>query len=117
VSFVRKQLTGVLKYDPFIKDFVIKSDGTGAEVHPVDQKVALLLALNLEKPGRITSAILETVTNNVRTCLQQPINAGDIELMDVQVTPSTNPTSRLFIGVFYKNLRLQTPSVQQVNVL
>ncbi len=129
MAFVRKTQSGMLKYDPFLKDFVLNTDGTGVNVHPVDAKIALLLGIpqgsflpeiqtgNPLKNLRITSTINETVIDGIKTCLKEPIDAGDIELIDVVVEPSTNPTSRLYIGVFYRNLRLETPEIQKVTAL
>jgi hypothetical protein len=116
VSFVRRVAKGVLKYDPFLRDFVTNTDGTTPEVHPVDQKVAILLMSELKPIGRLTPNTLQTAIDNVRVCLKEPLDSGDIELLDVQITQAQTPTSRVFLGVSYRNLRLETPAVQEVTI-
>ena len=128
MAFTRKQQSGVLRYNPFLRDFELDSSGQGVNTHPIDQRVTILLGMPQEsflpdtnignplKLGRITNDYQERVIDAVRQCLAPLITNGDIDLLDVLVEESKNPTSRSYIGVFYKNLRLETPEVQKVTV-
>ncbi len=116
--------TRALRFDLATRRFV--EDGTGGfvDVHPVDQKVALLLGteqgslpstptlgqryrkrVNGIDPKKIPAVVLD----ETRVTLAPLIAAGDIVLLDVQTDASIR--GRVVIAVTYRNLRSGTVNV------
>jgi hypothetical protein len=106
-----------LFFDPAIMDFPKDDAGRYVEIHPVDQKVELQLALALgssaSAPGvggtlreiQIASreAMTDDATQRVNVALADLIAAGDVILVSV-VAYASNPW-RAHIEVVYKNRR------------
>ena len=118
-----------LQFDPTVPGFVMNADGTMASIHPVDQKVALTLFIEL---GSISSAPnvgnkLRTVLNRVQPeqvnaiagaelnrCLGPFISAGEITLTGFSVTQTGSGRTSLIVA--YINLKdpRYTPASAQV---
>lgn len=107
-----------IKFDLGTRTFPFNADGTAYDVHPVDQRVAILLWVPQgslgSSPGigtRIKARIARVdprsiptiVRDEVRNVLQPLIAAGDITLLRIDVDASV--PGRAAWAVYYKNLR------------
>jgi len=124
-----------IQFDPQIRGFTQNADGSFVPVHPVDQRVVLLLWLGQgdvpsapavgtrirKRIQRVAqSAILPIVTDEVNAELAPLLNAGDIILVPqrnsgaIQVQTSQG---RTLIAVFYRNLRLDPQGIFPVHTV
>lgn len=108
-----------LRLDGASRDYVLDDDGFYAELHPVDQKVALALLVSrgaiAAVPGlgnklrtirRVSAAVAETLTRQyIREALADLIRGKSIEVESVVV--DTSVAGRLLFSVAYKNLELE----------
>ena len=107
-----------LLFDGATRDVPLTDQGSYAEVHPVDQRVALALFVTLasipsapEIGNTLASVRIQDAASmqrdaegRVRQALQDELNANNIEL--VAVAASVTPRWRVSVVVKYRNLRL-----------
>jgi hypothetical protein len=111
-----------IAFNPFTKTFVMGTTGAQAgfaqDIHPVDQRVILLLWVQQGRLGsdstmgtrikariqRVAKASIPSIVRDeVQNVLSPLIASGDVQLMRVDVNASM--IGRTEYAVFYKNLR------------
>ena len=113
------RMGGAVWWDAYQKTFTENPDGTSLYVHPIDQRVQLLITIeqgsipSLGKIGQRYRARLIGIPQNqiptvcldeTRVTLAALLSAGDISLFGVDTDASVR--GRVKIRVRYKNLRL-----------
>lgn len=107
-----------VKFDLATRTFVMNTDGSFYDVHPVDQRVAMLLWIGRgsipsassvghrirQRIARVaTQRIPGIVRDEVKNVLRPLIDAGDIQLTRIDVNVSI--PGRTEFAAHYKNLR------------
>lgn len=129
-----------IKFDPQTRRFVQNANGSFVSVHPVDQRVALLLWIEQgdipsaptvgrrirKRIARVDPAVIPQIAfDAVRTTLQPVIDAGDIRLGDPGaatqavrrgVDVDTSVRGQAKIAVYYINLRLPVPTMRTLQL-
>ncbi len=114
-----------IAFDPTTRTFTFDSEGHAEDVHPVDQRVALLLWVGFgrvpsspstgtavrDRVQRIAIALIPgVVRDEVRKALRPLVDAGDIALLRIDVKVAKGRTE---YAVFYRNLRAPTTDATQ----
>jgi hypothetical protein len=111
-------LPAAIQYDGATGDYPLDANGRYISLHPVSQRVALKLLLRqgsiasapdvgsgFAAIGRGSSAAREDQARKiVKTTLKSDIDAGDIELVRVDVDTKTSAFATL-VAVYFMNLR------------
>ncbi len=116
-----------LKFNPATRDFDI-TEGVYAALHPVDQRVALALTIELgsipsapnvghtlRRMRRSSGATVEAdAKDRVRQALKTLLDAEDIAIDRIEVDAETR--GRVIVVVYYVNLRLGPDATRKATV-
>lgn len=122
-----QQVPAAARFELFGQTFPLDASGQLANVHPVDQAVALALGMEIGSVAAVPTlgldvarlkrtrrdAMQSAVNDVVRAALQSLIAAGDIRLIGSPLAENAN--GRPWFYVDYINLRLPQPAQRRVS--
>ena len=116
-------------FDVGLKDYPLDASGRVQTIHPIDQRVALIMTVQLGSftPGgkagnglrsikRLNpETITSIVTDKINLALAPLIGSGDIVVTAIDCT--SNSLGQMYVALSYTNMRLPNPITATLPVL